>query len=199
MQAPQRIKIRFGTAQSTPLNLDNLIPVFHRWIQEEKTPSTMVDVADYKHVPAGPGVMLVGHSDDLGLDTGRRAGEEANGFYYVRKHSRLSDAQPLSKRLQEIWALTITTGMLLEAESNLNVAIETSAVEVFLMDRLLYPRAAPNLHEAECEIRSGLSRVLGEFDFPMERSDVDEREPVSWLVKLPKGKSLASMGVPLAS
>ncbi len=36
-----------------------LIPIFHRWIQERWLPLSLIDVADYSHVPNGPGVMLV--------------------------------------------------------------------------------------------------------------------------------------------
>ena len=193
MQAPQRIKIRFGILKSQPVQLEKAIPVFHRWIQEGKTAATMIDVADYKHVPAGPGVMLVGHSDDLGLDNGRRIGEEGLGFYYVRKHGRLEDVQPLSKRLQEIWALTLATGLLLEAEEDLNVSLETSQAEISLVDRLFYPPTAVNLPEVEFEIRSSLSQVLGDVDFSMERTDTDVREAVSWMLKLSKGQDFASL------
>ena len=180
------------------MNLDTVIPVFHSWIQEEKTPAVMIDVADYKHVPAGPGVMLLGHADDLGLDNGTRVGEESQGFYYVRKHGRLADTQPLSRRLQEIWALALTTGQLLEAEPDLDIAIDPCQIEISLLDRLLYPPTAVNLDEMEGEIRSFLAHSLGENDFSLERSDTDPRDPVSWLAKVSGALSLDSLAARVA-
>ncbi len=184
MQAPQRLKIRFDTSHASPRNLENVIPVFHSWIQAGKTPAVMLDVADYKHVPAGPGVMLVGHADDLGLDNGRKVGEESQGFYYVRKHGRLADTQPLVQRLREIWDLALTTGQLLEAEPDLNIAIDPRHIEIFLLDRLLYPPAAPALDAVQDEVQAFMAQMLGEIDFALERADTDSREPVSWRVQV---------------
>ncbi len=193
MQAPQRLKIRFGTSQAEPVDLDEVIPIFHSWIQEEKAPATMIDVADYKHVPAGPGVMLVGHADDLGLDNGARIEEEQQGFYYVRKHGRLEDELPLAERLQEIWLLAIAAGRLLEAEPDLDIAIDPCHIEVSLLDRLRYPHTAVNLNEAESEVCSFLSRSLVGFDFTLVRSDMDLRESVSWIAKVSEGLNLDTL------
>ena len=193
MQEPQRLKIRFGISQATPVDLDKVIPIFHSWIQKEKAPATMIDVADYKHVPAGPGVMLVGHADDLGLDNGSRIGEEQQGFYYVRKHGRLEDELPLAERLQEIWLLAIQAGALLEAEPDLDIAIDPCNFEVSLLDRLLYPHTAANIDEAESEVSSFLSRSLGGSDFTLVRSDTDFRESLSWLAKSSERMSLDTL------
>jgi hypothetical protein len=58
-----------------------LIPVFHRWIRERVCDELLIDVADYRHVPAGPGVVLVGLEGTYSLDlTDRRP-----GLRYVRK------------------------------------------------------------------------------------------------------------------
>ena len=193
MQEPQRLKIRFGISQATPVDLDKVIPIFHSWIQKEKAPATMIDVADYKHVPAGPGVMLVGHADDLGLDNGARIGEEQQGFYYVRMHGRLEDELPLAERLQEIWLLAIEAGRLLEAEPGLDIAIDPCHCEVSLLDRLLYPPSAATLGEAESEVSSFLSRSLGGSDFTLVRSDTDFRESLSWLAKSSERMSLDTL------
>ncbi len=193
MQAPQRLKIRFGVSRTGVLNLEDVIPIFHGWIQQAKTPVDMIDVADYKHVPAGPGVMLVGHADDLGLDNGTRIGAESLGFYYVRKHGRLADTQSLARRLREIWALALAAGQLLEAEPALNIAVDPRHIEISLLDRLLYPPAAANLDAVEREVRSFLVQSLGALDFALQRSDTDPREPVSWTIRVAGEPSLASL------
>lgn len=183
MQAPQRIKMRFELATAGPDLLNDVIPVFHRWIQSEATPATMIDVADYKHVPASPGVMLVGHADDLGIDNGRRSGEDAPGFYYVRKHGRLEETQSLRQRLREVWELALQTGRMLEKE-DLGLTVDAGSVEIFLQDRLLYPPGADTLEEAEREVQAILGEVLDGADFSLRRTDADPREPVSWLAEL---------------
>src|SRR3989304_4572165 len=44
------------------------IDVFHQWIQEQTVPELLIDVADYCHVPDGPGVVLVAHEADYSMD-----------------------------------------------------------------------------------------------------------------------------------
>ncbi len=63
------------------LNVDpaRFIEVFHRWIREQATNELLIDVADYRHVPSGPGVLLVGFEADYGMDnTGGRYGLRYN-------------------------------------------------------------------------------------------------------------------------
>ncbi|HZO13066.1 MAG TPA: hypothetical protein VFB62_07400 [Polyangiaceae bacterium] len=45
-----------------------LIAVFHRWIQTNRTRELLIDVADYSHVHGGPGVMLLAHECCYALD-----------------------------------------------------------------------------------------------------------------------------------
>ena len=42
------------------VDLEPLIPIFHGWIQGQVFDELLLDVADYRHVPAGPGVVLIG-------------------------------------------------------------------------------------------------------------------------------------------
>src|SRR5215467_3209595 len=47
---------------------DRFVPIFHRWIRQRTLGSVLIDVADYTHVPDGPGVVLVGHDTAFSLD-----------------------------------------------------------------------------------------------------------------------------------
>ena len=47
----------------------NFIPVFHNWIQDKVIDDhLLIDVADYSHMPDGPGIMLVAHEGHFSLD-----------------------------------------------------------------------------------------------------------------------------------
>ena len=47
----------------------DFIPVFHTWIQTKLVKDhLLIDVADYSHIPDGPGVMLVAHEGHFSLD-----------------------------------------------------------------------------------------------------------------------------------
>ena len=53
-------------------DLEPLIPIFHGWIQDQVSEELLLDVADYRHVPAGPGVMLIGLEGGLQRGQHRR-------------------------------------------------------------------------------------------------------------------------------
>ena len=63
----ERVAAKFYAAECGNEH-DQFIPVFHRWIQEDLVPGIPLDVADYRHVPNGPGVILIGHDADWGMD-----------------------------------------------------------------------------------------------------------------------------------
>ena len=44
------------------------VSVFHDWIRRRVIGGVLLDVADYTHVPDGPGVVLVGHEFTYSLD-----------------------------------------------------------------------------------------------------------------------------------
>ncbi|HEX9595476.1 MAG TPA: hypothetical protein VF982_01240, partial [Anaerolineales bacterium] len=51
-------------------NIDDaiFIDIFHEWIRLKKLPGILLDVADYRHVPEGPGVMLLTHDINFAMD-----------------------------------------------------------------------------------------------------------------------------------
>jgi rhodanese-related sulfurtransferase len=55
------VPAKLGTA------LENATGVFHRFIQRGLVEGFILDVADYRHVPNGPGLMLIGQDLDYGI------------------------------------------------------------------------------------------------------------------------------------
>ena len=72
------------------IELEKLIPVFHEWIRAKKiSDELLIDVADYAHVPQGPGVVLIGHQSDYYLDVA----DNRPGLLYSRKRGFEGDFQ----------------------------------------------------------------------------------------------------------
>lgn len=65
---PHRITAKIFVADGVAFDPPAFIPLFHRWIQRQTAPGLLIDVAEYLHVPQGPGVVLVGHHGDYALD-----------------------------------------------------------------------------------------------------------------------------------
>src|SRR5579862_2780362 len=121
-------------ASKADVDLTDAIPIFHRWIQESIRPEILIDVADYRHVPDGPGVMLIGHQADYSLDEqdGRL------GILYNAKNAVDGDAQAV---LRQAFQSAVAAGMLLESESAFKgkLAFDAGDVEVIVNDRALAP------------------------------------------------------------
>jgi len=64
----QHLNVKLRLRDSDQADLAAVVPVFHRWIQEQNCEELLIDVADYRHVFAGPGVVLVGHEADYSID-----------------------------------------------------------------------------------------------------------------------------------
>ena len=58
----------FFLKDADALNQDEVLKLFHEWIQEDRIDDLLIDVADYRHVPDGPGVILVAHNAFYSLD-----------------------------------------------------------------------------------------------------------------------------------
>ena len=72
---------------ATPSDLSGAAAVYHRFIQRGLVEGFIIDVADYRHVPNGPGMMLVGQDVEYNLTpssfsvTLKRAGEDTGAQF----------------------------------------------------------------------------------------------------------------------
>src|SRR5947209_3539668 len=96
-------------AREAAIDLADAIPVFHRWIQESVAEELLVDVADYRHVPEGPGVLLVAHEAIYSLDQA----DGRLGLLYNRKSALNGDDQ---SRLRQAFGAALAACQRLEEE-----------------------------------------------------------------------------------
>jgi len=140
-----------GRDGGTPLELERVIPVFHRWIQERVLDELLVDVADYTHVPEGPGVVLVCHDALYALDG---AGGELGLLYSRRRetHPSLGTIASLDDRLASVFRRALAACDRLEREESLGGALR------FPGDRFL---VAVNDRRVTAEQAGELAAALG--------------------------------------
>ena len=134
INAVQHINVKIFIAEPASINLADAVPVFHRWIRESLCAEMLVDVADYRHVPAGPGVMLIGHEANYSLDNR----ENRLGLLYNRK-AVLEGS--LRDRLQQAHGAALAACKRLESDPAFGgkLKFEPGHCEVFANDRLLAP------------------------------------------------------------
>lgn len=131
--------------------LDSAIPVFHRWIQQDACEELLIDVADYRHLPVGPGVILVAHEANYCLD--RTHGRP--GLLYQRK--TVLDGAFQSRLLHSIrQACRAARRLMAEPEYQGKLSFNFAAWEIVFNDRLL----APNTEQSWTRISQELERIL---------------------------------------
>jgi hypothetical protein len=120
-------------AKAGQIDLEKLVPVFHEWIRSKKiSDELLIDVADYAHVPQGPGVVLLGHQSDYYLDMA----DDRPGLLYSRKRGFEGDFQA---GIDDSFRRALQTCQLLEAESSLDLEFATDEVLFRVQDRLNAP------------------------------------------------------------
>jgi len=152
--AVQHINVKVFLEELQEVNLADTIPVFHRWICDGFLPELLVDVADYRHVEAGPGVLLIGHEANYSFDNR----ENRLGLLYNRKGVLDGTFQ---ERLGQGHRSALAACDRLEQEDAFRgrLKFNRNALEVFVNDRLL----APNTHETWRVLRGQLEAFFEGF------------------------------------
>jgi hypothetical protein len=149
---PTKFQVKLYASEGE-IELEKLIPVFHRWIREKKIPDELlIDVADYAHVPQGPGVVLIGHQSDYYLDVA----DNRPGLLYSRKRGFEGD---FKAGIEDAFRRALHACQLLESESDLGFSFGTDEVLFRVQDRL----AAPNDEATYQAYRGPLEEVAGAF------------------------------------
>ena len=151
------------------IGMEQLIEVFHRWVAEQCCEELLIDVADYQHVPAGPGVLLVGHEADYALD--QQGGRY--GLLYNRKD--VMDGSNL-KRLQQAFRSAAAACHQLETELGDNtLQFSRQQFEIIVNDRALAPNTDETFQALQPELKAFVSQTLGHDQFQFNRRSDDPR------------------------
>jgi len=134
----QHVNVKLLVRNPEEVDLEPLIPVFHGWIENQaEDDELLIDVADYTHVPAGPGIVLIGHEGNYSVDnTGNRL-----GVRYNRKAVLDGGNQDC---LAQAARAALTACQRLEAEPRLDGKFRFNGrdIEIFVNDRLVAPNNA---------------------------------------------------------
>lgn len=148
----QRIDVKLLLDAPPEPDLDAFLLIFHRWRQVQNHPADWVDLADYAHMPSGPGILIAGKRDTFsinlnppgpGLLTSTRSGLEGS----------------LEDRFREALrrAGEFNAAVLAEPEFPSSFAARAGEWEVFVNDRLGFP----NADATDRSVRPALAAALG--------------------------------------
>jgi hypothetical protein len=153
----QHLNVKIFTAH-TSIDLGEAIPVFQRWIQDAVCEELLIDVADYRHVRGGPGVLLAAHEAHYSLDS--------NGLLYNRR--AVVEGSNQDKLLQAFFA-ALEACRRLEEEFGGRLKFDGGRCEVAVNDRLLAPNADETWQELEPDFRNFFDSLFGRGAYRLER------------------------------
>jgi hypothetical protein len=164
----QKINFKIFVAEPDGVPMSAFIPIFHSWIQA--TDGDFHDVADYSHMHAGPGVLLLAHEANISIDqTGNRL-----GLLYNRKQALSGTTL---EKLRTVLASTLETCCRIETEPSLQGKFKFLGGEMLFMinDRLLSPNTEETFQAVRSDLDALAKNVYGEADFALE-PDLDSRQ-----------------------
>ena len=158
----QHINVKLLVRNPGEVDLEPLIPVFHDWIRDQVGEGLLLDVGDYRHVDAGPGVVLIGHEGNYSVDN-------TDGRLGVRYNRKAALDGSNQDRLKQAARAALTACQRLEAESRLGERLRFNGqeIEIFINDRLLAPNCDATREVFDSDFKTFSERLFCGSKFSM--------------------------------
>lgn len=163
-----RIQAKLFVDNPDDLEPLDLIPVFHKWIQREALEELLIDVANYAHVPEGPGVLLIAHEADYSIDFAHGRA----GLLYTRKRDVPEDP---AEAVRLAVSRTLQAAALLEEDTDLR--FRRDEIEVTFPDRLQVPNKEESLELVRVPLEEALRDLFDAAEPKLEWTAYDARLP----------------------
>jgi hypothetical protein len=163
----QHINVKLPLLGSENIDLDPVISIFHSWIQGQVCEELLLDVADYRHVNGGPGIILIGHEADYSLDNT----DNRWGVRYNRKTVIHGDNLG---RLEQAIRAALSACQRLQQDASLKFRFKGDEIEVFVNDRALAPNSEETREALTPEFRQFSEKLFGGSDYSLS-FDTDPR------------------------
>lgn len=166
----QHVNVKLLLESSADACLEPLVPVFHSWIQDQVFDELLLDIADYSHVPAGPGVVLIGHKANYSVDNT----DNRWGVRYNRKAVLDGTNQD---RLTQAARAALLACQRLEAEPRLEGKFRFNGqeIEVFVNDRLIAPNLEATRHALHADFAAFFQKLFRGKEFSLTYSSDPRR------------------------
>ena len=161
----QHIAVKIFARPPCQVDPASLIPVFHGWIQRKVMEGMLlVDVADYAHVPEGPGVLLLGREGYFGFGSDYGGA----GLIYANKRSATGTTQD---RLHQSLHRALTAAKLLADEPTVagKLRFDPGQLLIAVDDRLEAPNTADSFAALKGDIEKVLTDLYDASDAALEQ------------------------------
>jgi hypothetical protein len=184
----QHINLRLRFKDPDNMVLDSVVPIFHRWIQDQVFDELLLDVADYRHVSHGPGVVLVGHEADYSVDY-------RDGHLGVRYNRKAVLRGSNREKIQQAFHSAANAAERLESDTVLNgkLSFKSYGLEVFVNDRLIAPQGRDTQKALERDFRAFLDRLFGGEHYLLRYENQDPRQLFGFQVSSQREYSVSDL------
>jgi hypothetical protein len=183
----QHVNVKLLVQDPEGVDLEPLVPIFHSWIQGRVFGELLLDIADYRHVHAGPGVVLIGQTGDYSVDNT----DNQLGVRYNRKAALDGNNQD---RLRQATRAALAACQRLEAEPRLAGKLHFGGreFEFFINDRLLAPNRDATREELRRELEAFLQGLFRGGEYSLSHGG-DPRRRLGVSVKTSRAFSLTEL------
>jgi hypothetical protein len=166
----QHINAKLIVKNSAAEILEPLIPIFHGWVRESAFGELLLDIADYRHVPAGPGVVVIGQACDYSVDN-------TDNRWGVRYNCKTPLDGSNLDRLRQATRAALLACQRLEAEPLLKgkLLFGGQEMEFFVNDRLLAPNHPPTREAARPDFDALFRQLFRGGEFSLSHGDDPRR------------------------
>lgn len=183
----QHINIKLYLEGALAVDPGRFIEVFHQWIQDDALDEMLIDVADYRHVPNGPGVLLVGHHADYSMD-------QTAGRWGLRYNRKAAVDGSNVQRLEHAFRAAVRAADLLEQRfADGPLQFDRREFALWINDRALAANTPEAFAQTRPEIAAFIEQVLGQSDFKLEHDSRDPRRLLGMTVRLARPFDLAAL------
>lgn len=167
---PFRTQVKIFFRNPEAIDTSAFAPLFQRWIQKQALEGLLIDVADYRHVFEGPGVILIGHESDYAIEN--RFGR-LGLLYTCKRHTDVD----LATHLRQSLRLALAACQQIEWETSFIPALKfrTAELEIRFVDRLNYPNKPGTFARVEEPLTAAMGDLYGTHGFSVEPVIHDRR------------------------
>ena len=183
----QRLNVKLYIEDEGSISSEDAFRIFNTWIPQT-TDETLIDVADYSHLPHGPQTMLVGHEANYSLDdTDGRL-----GVMYARKQPAIGT---MAERIRDAVIKVLMTCVRIEEESELQGKVRFRGDQCWIVvnDRLHAANDDATLDAIRPELETVLTQMYGDGQFEIERDPGGPKQRFSVRVSSKKKDNVSTL------
>ena len=159
----QKLNVKFFVEPPDTVPLTDFIDIFHGWIQASD--GEYHDVADYSHMRAGPGIVLIANDANVSIDET----ENRRGLLFSQK-SRLEGSN--QEKLRKVFRSALINCRKLEEEPALRgkLRFEINEALISINDRGVAVNSDEAFEKIKADIASIACELFGSVEISCERN-----------------------------